>query len=131
MSRDRAKTHFKGSNEFFCDPDRVEADFTELLSEHRHLLIINMIESKEADAQLVADLFDRAYSRNLCSPASFEEGFAQTAEILDDIVIDAPKALDLFAIMLKGAHLHEDEERRTRLADKSMDKDKLLKLLTS
>ena len=78
----------------------------------------------------MADLFDRAYSRNLCSPASFEEGFAQTAEILDDIVIDAPKALDLFAIMLKGAHLHEDEERRTRLASKSMDSDKLVDLLT-
>ena len=62
MSRDRAKTHFEGLNEFFCDPDRVEADFTELLSEHRHLLIINMIESKEADAQLVADLFDHSYS---------------------------------------------------------------------
>ena len=56
--------------------------------------------------------------------------FAQTAEILDDIVIDAPKALDLFAIMLKGAHLHEDEERRTRLASKSMDSDKLVGLLT-
>ena len=53
-----------------------------------------------------------------------------TAEILDDIAIDAPKAFDLFAIMMKGAHLHEDEERRTRLASKSMDSDKLVGLLT-
>ena len=34
-------------------------------------------------------------------------------------------------MMLKGAHLHEDDERWTRIADKTMDKDKLLKLLTS
>ena len=62
MSGDRAKTRFEGSNELFCGPDEVEADFTELPSEDRHLLVINMIESKEVDAQLVADLFDRSYS---------------------------------------------------------------------
>ena len=90
------------------------------------------IESKAADAQLVADFFERAHSKNLCSPASFEEGFTQTAEILDDIVIDAPKALDLFVVMLKGAHIHEDEERRTRLASKSAEsQDKLIELLSS
>ncbi|KAI1791196.1 hypothetical protein LXA43DRAFT_889526, partial [Ganoderma leucocontextum] len=60
---------------------------------------------KRADAQLVADLFDRAVSRNLCSPTSFEKGFMPIAEIIDDLLIDAPKALDLLAIMIKGAHL--------------------------
>ena len=70
-------------------------------------------------------------SKNLCSPQAFEDGFTPTAEILDDIVIDAPKAMDLFALMLKGAHLHEDEERRTRLASKSMDSDKLVSKLQS
>ena len=52
--------------------------------------------------------------------------------ILDDIVIDAPKALDLMAIMLMGAHLHEDKERIERLAGKSMDNsDQLLSKLSS
>ncbi|TBU40170.1 hypothetical protein BD309DRAFT_1003254 [Dichomitus squalens] len=138
MSESEAKTRIEeDSKEFFSIRDLEEAEvyFTKLPSEHRHLLVDKLvtkaIESKEADAQLVASLFDRAHSRNLCSPTSFEEGFLPTAEILDDIVIDAPKALDLFAIMVKGTHLHEDEERRTRLADKSMDKDKLLELLTA
>ncbi|RPD57735.1 hypothetical protein L227DRAFT_551661 [Lentinus tigrinus ALCF2SS1-6] len=137
MSEAEAKTRIEeDSKEFFSIRDLEEAEvyFTKLPSEHRHMLVDKLvtkaIESKEADAQLVADLFDRAVSRNLCSPASFEEGFTPTAEILDDIVIDAPKALNLFAIMMKGAHLHEDEERRTRLASKSMDSDKLVGLLT-
>ena len=124
------------AKEFFSVRDLGEAEvyFTKLPSEHRHLLVDKLvsksIESKEADAQLVADLFDRAVSRNLCSPASFEEGFVPTAEIIDDIVIDAPMALKLLAKMIKGAHLHEDEERRTRLTSKSMDQDKLVALLT-
>ena len=137
MSEAEAKTRIEeDSKEFFSirDLDEAEVYFTKLPSEHRHLLVDKLvskaIESKAADAQLVADLFDRAVSRNLCSPASFEEGFMPTAEILDDIAIDAPKAFDLFAIMMKGAHLHEDEERRTRLASKSMDSDKLVGLLT-
>ena len=51
-----------------------------------------------------------------------------TAELHDDIAIDAPKAFDLMAIMMKGAKL--DEERQSRIANKSMDNDKLLKLLS-
>ena len=122
--------------EFFSIRDLSEAEvyFTKLPSEHRHLLVDKLVtkavESKQADAQLVADLFERAISRNICSPASFEEGFTPTAEVIDDIVIDAPKAMDLFAIMIKGSHLHLDEERRTRLASKSMDSDKLVALLS-
>ena len=137
MTEAEAKTRIKeDSKEFFSVRDLEEAEvyFTKLPSEHRHLLVDKLvgtaIESKAADAQLVADLFARAVSRNLCSPASFEEGFMPTAEIIDDIVIDAPKAMDLFATMIKGAHLHEDEERRTRLASKSMDQDKLVALLS-
>jgi len=50
-----------------------------------------------------------------------------TAEIIDDIAIDAPKAFQLFATMLKGAEL--DETRRSSIASKSTDADKLLALL--
>ena len=86
------------------------------------------IESKEADAQLVADLLERGRSKGMCSPAALEEGFMPTAELLDDIAIDAPKAFDLMAIMMKGANF--DEEQQSRIAGKSMDNDKLLKLLS-
>ncbi|PIL33521.1 hypothetical protein GSI_04144 [Ganoderma sinense ZZ0214-1] len=137
LSEADAKTRIDGdSKEFFSVRDLAEAEvyFTKLPSEHRHLLVDKLVtkavESKQADAQLVADLFERAISRNLCSPASFEEGFTPTAEIIDDIAIDAPKAMDLFAIMIKGSHLHLDEERRTRLASKSMDGDKLVALMS-
>ncbi|KAI0359607.1 hypothetical protein OH77DRAFT_1472942 [Trametes cingulata] len=138
MSVEEAKTRIEeDSKEFFSirDLDEAEVYFTKLPAEHRHLLVDKLVtravESKEADAQLVADLFDRAHAKNLASPATFEEGFMPTAEIIDDIAIDAPKALNLFAMMMKGAHLHEDEERRARLTGKSMDSDKLVSLLSS
>ena len=83
---------------------------------------------KEADAQLVGDLFSRVVSKNLCSPDHFEKGFMPTAEVIDDVAIDAPKAYSLMAIMMKGAQL--DEERRTRLASKLEDSDKLTSLLS-
>ena len=45
--------------------------------------------------------------------------------MLDDIAIDAPKAFNLMAIMMKGAK--SDEEQQSRIAGKSMDIDKHLK----
>ncbi|KAL6305170.1 hypothetical protein BKA93DRAFT_780253 [Sparassis latifolia] len=137
MSEQEANARIKeDSKEFFSVRDLGEAEvyFTKLPSEHRWRLVDKLvslaIESKESDAQLVAGLFSRAVAKNLCSPNSFEEGFMPAAEILDDIAIDAPKAFDLMAAMMKGAHLHEDEERRTRLASKSTQSDKLLALLS-
>lgn len=134
MTKDQAQKKIEQDvKEFFAIRNLEEAEvyFTALPIEHRHLLVDKLvgtaIESKEADAKLVADYFERSISKNLCSPASFEEGFVQTAEIIDDIAIDAPKAFDLLAIMIKGAKL--DDERRQRLAGKSMDSEKLLKLL--
>ncbi|KAJ3966054.1 armadillo-type protein [Lentinula raphanica] len=90
-------------------------------------LVNHAIESKEADARLVGDLFQRAASKQLCSSSALEEGFLGVAEFLDDIAIDAPKATDLLAIMIKGADL--GEEQRTNIASKSVENgDKLLKL---
>jgi len=113
--------------------DESEHYFTNLPSEHHHLLVDKMvskaIESKEADGKLVADAFARAVEKNLCSISAFEEGFLPVAELLDDIAIDAPKAFQIMAIMMKGAGLDKDEERRTKIAQKSMDSDKLVELL--
>jgi len=90
--------------------------------------VTSAIESKEADAQLVGDFFKRAASKELCPPASFEDGFLPTAESLDDIAIDAPKAFDLMAIMMRGANLND--ERRRHIAAKSTYSDKLVALLS-
>jgi len=135
MSEEDAKTRIEeDSKEFFAVRNLEEAEvyFTNLTDEHRFRLVDKLvataIESKEADAQLVGDFFSHAVSKELCSQASFEAGFLSTAEILDDIAIDAPKAFDLMAIMLKGVNL--DEERQTRIAAKSMDSDKLVALLS-
>ncbi|CCM03917.1 uncharacterized protein FIBRA_06068 [Fibroporia radiculosa] len=137
MTEDEALTRVKeDSKEFFSIRDLTEAEvyFSKLPSEHRWRLVDKLvssaIESKESDAQLVADFFSRAMSKNLCSPQSFEDGFAPVAEILDDVAIDAPKAFNLMAMMMKGARLDQDEDRRSRLASKSMDSDKLLALLS-
>ncbi|KAI0941635.1 hypothetical protein AcW1_003473 [Taiwanofungus camphoratus] len=137
MSEEEAKTRIdEDLKEFFSirDLDEAEIYFSKLPSEHKwrlvDKLVMSALESKEADAQLVADFFSRAASKNLCSPDSFEAGFMPAAETLDDVAIDAPKAFNLMATMMKGARLGEDEERRTRLATKSMDSDKLVALLS-
>lgn len=124
------------SKEFFNVRDLNEAEvyFTKLPVEHRRHLIEKLInaalDSNQADADLVAGLFARAAASNWCSPATFEEGFMPIAEIIDDIVIDVPKAFVLFATIMKGAGLDKDDARRTRLASKSVDSDKLLALLS-
>ena len=113
--------------------DEAEVYFSTLPPQYHHSLVNKLVtsavESKEPDARLVADLFTRAKSKGLCSPDAFEEGLTPTAEIIEDIAIDAPKAWSLFATMVNGAEL--DEEHRTRLASKSTDSDKLLGLLSS
>ncbi|KAJ4483536.1 hypothetical protein J3R30DRAFT_1795633 [Lentinula aciculospora] len=134
MSKDEAKKKIsEDTKEFFGvrSLDEAEVYFEKLPSFYHHDLIYKLvnlaIESKEADARLVGDFFKRAASKKLCSPSAFEEGFLGVAEFLDDIAIDAPKATDLLAIMIKGADL--SEEQRTNIASKSADNgDKLLKL---
>ena len=121
--------------EFFSirNLDEAEVYFTTLPSLHHHRLVNKLVssavESKERDAVLVADLFRHVNSKGLCSSDAFEEGLAPTAEIIEDIAIDAPKAWSLFATMVKGAQF--DEDHRTRLASKTGDSDKLLGLLSS
>ncbi|PFH52156.1 hypothetical protein AMATHDRAFT_57504 [Amanita thiersii Skay4041] len=111
--------------------DEAENYFTDLPAQyHQRLvdqLITKTVEAKETDAKLVSDLFARAKSKGLCTPESYEEGFGATAEMIEDIAIDAPMAWTLFATMVKGAGL--DEERLKRLASKSTDSVKLLGLL--
>lgn len=122
------------SKEFFGVRNLEEAEvyFSTLPPQHHHKLVDKLVstavESKEADARLVADFFARAVSKSLCTPAAFEEGLLPIAEAIDDIAIDAPKAFQLFVIMVKGAAL--DAERQSRLAAKSMDSDNLLALLS-
>ncbi|KAF8967966.1 hypothetical protein BDZ97DRAFT_484089 [Flammula alnicola] len=134
MTEEEAKKKIaEDSKEFFGvrNLDEAEVYFSNLPAQHHHRLVDTLvskaIESKEADAQLVSDFFARAVENKLSSAAAFEEGFTPIAELIDDIAIDAPKAFQLFALMIKGASL--DEERRSNLASKSMDSDKLLALL--
>ncbi|KAF9486002.1 ARM repeat-containing protein [Pholiota conissans] len=132
MSDEVAKKKIaEDTKEFFAVRNLQEAEvcFIALPSVHHHKLVDSFVskavESKEADAQLVADFF--AQSTDKCSAAAFEEGFSGLAEFIEDIAIDAPKAAQLFALMIKGAKL--DEEARARIAAKSSDSDKLLALL--
>ena len=124
MSDEDAKKKIaEDSMEFFGvrNLDEAEVYFSALPSQHHHHLVDKLVstavESKEADAQLVANFFSRAASKELCSPAAFEEGFARVAEIIDDIAIDAPQAFQLFVMMMKGADF--DHERRSRVTSKS------------
>ncbi|KAH9485515.1 Eukaryotic translation initiation factor 4 gamma [Psilocybe cubensis] len=118
--------------EFFAVRNLEEAEvYFKIPAQHHHTLVdkfvSSAVESKEADAKLVSDFFEAAASKELCTAQAFEDGFTPIAEVIDDIAIDAPKAFQLFALMIKGAKL--DDDRRQRLASKSMDSDKLLALL--
>ena len=123
--------------EFFSshDIDESEYYFTKLPMEHRHRLVGKMvsraIESKEADGRLVADAFARAAEKKLCSISTFEEGLLPVAELLDEIVIDAPKAFQIMATVMKGAGLDKGREPQlqTGIAHKSASDGKLLDLL--
>lgn len=113
--------------------DEAESYFSSLSPEHRHwlvdVLVMKSIEMKEPDVILVSDLFIRVREKDLCSPAVFEEGLNGLAELLEDLAVDIPKAWLYFAILLRGSGLDQDEERRGRIAEKTMDPDKLNRLL--
>jgi translation initiation factor 4G len=113
--------------------DEAESYFSTLPTEHRHwlvdALVAKSIEMKEPDVILVSELFVRVREKELCSPGTFEEGFNGLAEALDDLSVDIPKAWTYFAILLKGSGLDQDEARCGRIAEKTMDADKLNRLL--
>jgi len=132
ISEDEAKSKIdEDVKEFFGIRllDEAESYFSSLPNEHRHrlvdTLVMKSIEMKEPDVKLVGDLFIRAREKDLCSPAVFEEGFNGLAELLDDLAVDIPKAWQYFAILLKGSGLDQDEERYARIAEKTMDADRL------
>ena len=113
--------------------DEAESYFTTLPTEHHPWLIDSLvtksIEMKEPDVVLVGELFVRVREKELCSPDAFEDGFNGLAELLDDLSVDIPKAWTYFAILLRGSGLDQDEARRGRIAEKTMDADKLNRLL--
>jgi len=136
MSEAEAKAKIdEDTKEFFAIRmlDEAESYFSSLPSEHRHLLVDTLvtksIDMKEPDVTLVSDLFVRVREKDLCSPAVFEEGFNGLAEFLDDLAVDVPKAWPYFVVLLKGSGLDQDEERRGRIAEKTMNPDKLNGLL--
>ncbi|KAF9529696.1 hypothetical protein CPB83DRAFT_893220 [Crepidotus variabilis] len=130
--KDAAKKLDEDIKEFFSVKNMDEGYFTDLPVKLRFKLVETftsaVLEKKEADAQLLAKFFAHAASKGACSPESFEEGFSLVAEILFDVAIDAPKAVDYFAITVKGAGL--SEAVRSKIASKSEDSERLLPLLS-
>ncbi|KAG1824453.1 uncharacterized protein BJ212DRAFT_1320301 [Suillus subaureus] len=121
--------------EFFTVRNLQEADdyFPNLPNEHHFRLVDKLVasalESKETDARLVGDFFAQAMNNGQCTLEVFEKGFMPMAEFLDDIAIDAPKAFDNMAIMLRGAGFQDEPERLYRVASKVEDSDKLVSLV--
>jgi translation initiation factor 4G len=113
--------------------EEAESYFSCLPTEYRYwlvdALVTKSIEMKEPDVTLVGDLFVRVREKDFCSPEVFEDGFNRLAEALDDLAVDIPKAWPYFAILLRGSGLDQEEERRRRIAEKTMDPDKLNRLL--
>jgi translation initiation factor 4G len=136
MSEGEAKSKIdEDVKEFFAVRllDGAESYFSSLPTEHRHrlveTLVMKSIEMKEPDVRLVGDLFVHVREKDLCSPATFEEGFLGLADLLDDLPVIIPKAWLYFAILLKGSGLDQYEERYARIAEKTLDPDRLNRLL--
>ncbi|EIW80366.1 hypothetical protein CONPUDRAFT_125115 [Coniophora puteana RWD-64-598 SS2] len=124
--------------ELFAVRNLEEADvyFTNLPKEHQFRLVKRLVdkslESKEADVKLVVDFFSQAASKGQCDAATFEEGFLPAAELLDDTAMDAPKAVDYMAMLVRGAQLDKDEEKLKRITEKSeFNSEKLLRLVAA
>ena len=113
--------------------DEAESYFSGLSIRRRHLLVdalvTKSIEMQEQDVVLVSELFIRVREKGLVGPRVFERGFNDLATVLNDLAVDIPKAWSYFAILLRGSGLDQDEERRVRIAEKTMDPDKLNSLL--
>jgi translation initiation factor 4G len=123
MSEDSAlKKIDEDAKEFFAVRNiHEEAYFADLPLKFHSKVVEKLagraIEAKPADAELLAQFFAHASSKGLCAPETFEEGLGAIAGFIDDIIYDAPKALQLFAIIIKGAGL--DESRQSSIAAKS------------
>ena len=113
--------------------EEAEVYFSSLPPQHHHVLVDRLVsiaaESEEDDAKLVSQFFGIAVSKGFCSAASFEQGLTPVAEIIDDIAIDAPKAYQYLAMMVKATSLNQ--EQLSNLASKSSNSDKFLALLSS
>jgi len=136
LSLEEAKAKIEeDTKEFFSIRmlDEAEAYFSSLSIRRRHLLVDALVTKsvgmKEPDVVLVSELFIRVREKGLCAPRLFERGFNELAKVLDDLTIDIPKAWTYFAILLRGSGLDQDEERRKRIAEKTMDPDRLNRLL--
>ncbi|EIW83902.1 hypothetical protein CONPUDRAFT_119310 [Coniophora puteana RWD-64-598 SS2] len=116
--------------------EEAEVYFTDLPKEHHFRLVMRLVdhalESKETDVKLLADFFSQATSKGQCDAATFEEGFLPVAELLDDTAVDAPKAVDYMAMLVRGTHLDKDKEKLKRIAEKSeFNSEKFLRLVAA
>ena len=111
------------TKEFFAVRNMEEAEvyFSKLPPVHHPKLVDKLVslalESKEADAVLVGKFFTEATAKSLCSVESFEAGFGDIMELLDDVAIDAPLAPKLMAIMIQGPSF--SDAQLSQLAAKS------------
>ncbi|KAM5540553.1 hypothetical protein V8D89_005782 [Ganoderma adspersum] len=117
-----------------CDLAAAERHFAQLPPGYHYILVNALVEKaifSNAEASLVATLFDRVAAANLCSPAAFEDGFESTTRHLGGIAKSVPDALESYARMFKGAGLGADEDRCIRIASMSTEGDELMLLLFS
>ena len=117
-----------------CDLAAAERCFAQLPPGYHHIFVDALVGKaifSDADASLVATLFDRVASANLCAPAAFEEGFESTTRHLAGIAKSVPDAFELYARMFKGARLSADEDRCIRMASMSREGEELALLLFS
>jgi translation initiation factor 4G len=99
-----------------------EAYFTDLLPRFRskmvEKLVARVVEAKEADAELLAQFFANASSKDLCSPEAFEEGFAPSSLFVSQSLVFRPKRRTLVKTLLKSSLVSQLDLKMTNWKSK-------------
>lgn len=113
------------------DSNQVERCFRNYVPTHCFCLIEQLVDTaikgRIADAQLVEISSLWRLPKSFAALRLSRKAFIAVAELLDGTVIDASKAHDLMAIMIKGAGLYQDV--CGRISGNSYSSNKLLVLL--
>jgi hypothetical protein len=93
--------------------DHVPCYFVELPAKHWFLLVKKLvlfaIERNKADTQLVGDLLNLPTVKELCPHNCLEQAFTLISKVIDNIVLDSPKAFEHMAAIFKATDLDIDK----------------------
>ncbi|KAF8888457.1 hypothetical protein CPB84DRAFT_1826713 [Gymnopilus junonius] len=110
----------KASKAYFTYlPSQLHPSFINSLVSMAITKASNAAQAK-ANAKLVSDFFCIVASDAVISPKVFEDGLMSMAYTIDDLIVDMPVALELFALTIDAAGLDEGRKKRVIKRSKAL-----------